>query len=252
MNPKEKYAHKALMYDMLSNYYKYVDPAKHILYYQKHLKALQQLMSAGQHDHRDHHSQQLNLGMSKVRILHASPDAPSVDIYLNGKVTLKNVTFKQLSDYFQLPAGNYRIDIFPTGNQSRPVLSEMLLLMPASTYTIAASGRASNLKLLPFIDQPFISAGETKVRVVHLSPDAPAVDIAIKDGDVLFKNVSFLDATTFLTVSPRKVDLEVRVAGTNSVVLTVRKVQFKADRAFTVFAVGFANGTPSLDLIITS
>lgn len=252
MNPKEKYAHKALMYDMLACYYKYVDPAKHVMYYQKHLKALQQFMSVGQHGHRDQHSQQMNPGMSNVRILHASPDAPSVDIYLNGKVTLKNVKYKQFSDYLQLPAGNYRIDIFPTGNQSRPVLSEMFILMPAITYTIAASGRASNLKLLPVIDQPFISAGETKVRFVHLSPDAPAIDIAVKDGDVLFKNMSFMEATNFLSVSPIKVDLEVRVAGTNSVVLTVPKVQLKADRAYSMFAVGFVNGTPSLDVIITS
>ncbi|WP_191565366.1 DUF4397 domain-containing protein [Metabacillus idriensis] len=250
MNETNKYAEKAMKYDMLANYYKYSDPEKHVMYYQKHIYAMQNWMHSMQYQSARMPQTQLEPGMSKVRVIHASPDAPAVDIYVNGKLTLQNVKFKQISDYLQLPAGQYRIDLYAAGTTNRPVLTDMYMLLPGITYTIAAAGNLSALRLIPFVDRTFVAAGESSVKFIHLSPDAPAVDVAVKNGDILFKNVPFLEATKNVKVEPGRVDLEVRIAGTDNVVLTVPKVQFKADTAYTIFAVGFANGTPPLEALI--
>ncbi|TDL82699.1 DUF4397 domain-containing protein [Peribacillus frigoritolerans] len=249
MNEMNKYAEKAMRYDMLAQFYKYSDPQKHVSYYQKHLNAMQKWIYSMQYQAARLPQTQMEPGMSRVRVIHASPDAPAVDIYVNGKLTLQNVKYKEISDYLQLPAGQYRVDIYAAGTTNRPVLSDMYMLLPGITYTIAAAGNLSSIRLVPFVDRTFVPAGEASVKFVHLSPDAPSVDIAVKNGDVLFKDVPFLEATKNIKVAPGKVDLEVRVAGTDNVVLTVPKVQFKADTAYTIFAVGFANGTPPLEAL---
>ncbi|MRX71714.1 DUF4397 domain-containing protein [Bacillus lacus] len=245
--------YSAIIYDQLAKYYKYIDPNKHIMYYQQHLHAMHQALGTHQQGQQQAYGQRQHMspGYTKVRILHASPDAPAVDIYANGNPILRNVAYKKLSDYLQIPAGQYRIDIYAAGTQNRPVLTENVIVMPGVAYTVAAVGNVSNLKLFPIVDRPFVSAGETKVKFVHLSPDAPAVDVGVKGGGNLFNNISFMTATKYVSVPPGKVDLEVKVAGTDTVALSVPKVQLKADKSYTVFAVGFANGTPKLEALLS-
>ncbi|UZW67840.1 DUF4397 domain-containing protein [Priestia flexa] len=74
----DQYIKKAMKYDFLSNYYKYSDPSRHIAYYEKHLYYVQQAILAGKN------AQGSRIAKPMARIFHASPDAPSVDIYLNG------------------------------------------------------------------------------------------------------------------------------------------------------------------------
>ena len=51
-----------------------------------------------------------------VRVLHASPDAPAVDVYVNGEVAVEGAEFKALTDYLTLPAGDYNVEIKPAGD----------------------------------------------------------------------------------------------------------------------------------------
>ncbi|PMP83067.1 MAG: cell wall anchor, partial [Chloroflexus aggregans] len=46
-------------------------------------------------------------GTAKVRVIHASPDAPAVDVFVNGNAVLTNVGFFAASPYLDLPAGTY-------------------------------------------------------------------------------------------------------------------------------------------------
>ena len=52
---------------------------------------------------------------AKVRVLHASPDAPAVDIYANGAEILSDVPFGGISAYLEVPAGEYQIQVFVAG-----------------------------------------------------------------------------------------------------------------------------------------
>ncbi len=239
-DPQDKMVLKCLKYQMMADYYKYIDPARHIHYYQKHFSCVQQLMS-GMHGQRQQ--------PAMFRVLHASPNAPAVDVYANGNRILQNVSYKDLSDYMSVSPGRYRIDIFRAGQTARPILSQNVTLEPATLYTVAAAGDASNLRLIPAVDNQRITEGMAKVRFWHLSPDAPAVDIAIKGGSVLFKNISFGKTSDYIELPPATADVEVRIAGTKNVVKTIRNVTLRKDEAYTVAAVGFAGGSPGVEAL---
>jgi hypothetical protein len=78
---------------------------------------------------------------------------------------------------------------------------------------------------------------------VHLSPNAPAVDVAVTGGPVLFANKAFKDYSAFTPVDAGTYDLEVRLAGQATVVLPLPGITLQAGKIYTVFARGFAGGT---------
>jgi hypothetical protein len=242
----EKYAQKAAMYDLLACYYKYTDPNKHIMYYQKHYEYMKKLAAAEQV-----REQEETANLAMVRVFNASPNAPAVDVYVNRQKVLQGLKYKQISKYLKVPTGQCRMDIYPSGQTISPVLSEMVYILPSLRYTIAAVGNANNLQLLPFFDNPYVSYGETKVRFVNLSPNVPAVDIAVKDGNVLFSNVRYKEVSDYVKVSAnQKLSLEVRVSGTDNVVLTVSNVRLDSNKSYTIVATGDTTSTPSSEVVL--
>ena len=88
------------------------------------------------------------------------------------------------------------------------------------------------------------------IRFAHLSPNAPAVDIALPDGTVLFSDIQYQEYTDYINVAPGNYTLQVKLAGGDDVVLTVPNVKLLPGTIYTVFAVGLAGGTPPLDALI--
>jgi hypothetical protein len=78
---------------------------------------------------------------------------------------------------------------------------------------------------------------------VHLSPDAPAVDITLTDGTVLFGEQAFRDYTDFAPLPAGTYDLQVRLAGTTTVVLELPNITLTDGTIYTVFARGFVSGS---------
>jgi LPXTG-motif cell wall-anchored protein len=183
---------------------------------------------------------------ARVRAVHASPDAPAVDILVNDGVAFANAPFKGITDYAELDSGTYNIKVVPTGAKD-PVVIEADLALEGKDYTIVALGKLADIEPLVLIDNNSApAAGKAHVRFVHASPDAPAVDIAVKGGPVLFSNVAFKGIGDYLPVDAGTYDLEVRLAGTETVALNVPGLALQAGTVYTVFAMGLAGGEPAL------
>ncbi len=188
---------------------------------------------------------------ARVRVVHASPDAPAVDILVNDAVALSNVPFTAVSDYLSVPAGTYNIKVVPAGATTPVVIEADLTLAGGTDYTVAAVGELANIEPLVLVDNNAKPAmGNAHVRFVHASPDAPAVDIAVADGGpVLFGDVAFKEAQGPIPVPAGTYDLEVRLAGTSTVVLPLPGVAVADQTVYTVFAMGLAGGEPALQAV---
>lgn len=186
-----------------------------------------------------------------IRLLHASPDAPAVDIYANENLIARNLAYKGFTEYFPVPAGSYNIRVLPTGQTANPILSTNISIPAGSIFTVAAVGSAANLGILPVSDRLLpMSPGKARVKFVHISPNAPSVDITLPDGTKLFSDVEFKEATSYITVDPGLYTLQARPTGTNQVVLNVPNVRIKPNRFYTVYAVGLTGGNPPLQVLI--
>lgn len=191
---------------------------------------------------------------SCVNVIHASPDAPAVDVWVNGQVALSNVAFGDFSGWIALPAGEYQIQVTPAGQGAEAaVIDATVAIEPGVAYHIAAAGNVA--EIAPQIYQADLSQadeGNARVRVIHTSPDAPAVDIALTGGDVLIPALEFPNASDFLEVPADTYDLEVRPAGSMDVALPLPGVMLEAGMAYDVFAIGqLSDGSLSV-LVIPS
>jgi hypothetical protein len=183
---------------------------------------------------------------ARVRVVHASPDAPAVDVLVNDGVAFSNAPFKGITGYAALDTGTYNVKVVPTG-ATTPVVIEADLDLEAKDYTVVAVGLLENIEPLVLVDNNSApAAGKAHVRFVHASPDAPAVDIAVKGGPVLFSNIAFKAIGDYLPVDAGTYDLEVRLAGTETVALQVPGLALSDGTVYTVFAMGLAGGEPTL------
>lgn len=186
---------------------------------------------------------------AKVRVLHASPDAPAVDVYVNGNLTLTNVPFFTASDYLDLPAGTYQVQVTPTGSPvSDAVIDASATVEAGKAYTIAATGPVASIQPTIIVDDLSAPAsGQAKVRVYHFSPDAPAVDVKLADGTTLISNLAFPNASDYLTVPAGSYDIQVTPAGGSDVVINLPGTNLEAGKIYSVFATNVvASITPQL------
>ncbi|ABZ84628.1 conserved hypothetical protein [Heliomicrobium modesticaldum Ice1] len=190
-------------------------------------------------------------GRSYLRVLHAAPNAPPVDIYANNVLIIRRLPYSRFTQYFPVLPGRYRIEVFPTGTRTTPVIVAVVDIPDRAIITAAAVGVLPNLSLLPIADPRLPRRPDTVyIRFAHLSPDAPAVDVTLPNGTVLFRNVSFRQVTDYIPVPPGTYTLQVRPAGSTQVVLTVPNVRLLPNRFLTVYAVGLAGGRPPLRALI--
>jgi len=181
---------------------------------------------------------------AQALIVHASPDAPAVDIVVdNGAPAVEDLAFPTNTGYVALTSGTRNVKI-NVANTPTTVINSDLTLVPGTNYSVFAVNTVSSIELLVLVDDLTApAAGKAHVRFVHLSPDAPAVDVAVTGGPVLFGNVSFKGYQGFAPVNAGTYNLEVRLAGTSTVVLPLPGIALQDGKIYTVFAKGLVAGT---------
>lgn len=185
----------------------------------------------------------LQSATSLLKVVHASPDAPAVDLYIDGIKSGSNLTFPNNTGYLTIPAGTRSVKVNVAGTMTTAIGAD-LMFAPDKVYSIFAADRVASITALVAQDDLSRPAmGKAHVRFFHLSPDAPAVDITTKDGTVVFPNVAFKQNTNFIPLNAGSYDLQVRLAGTTTVVLDLSGIRLDDGRIYTVFARGLVSGS---------
>ena len=179
---------------------------------------------------------------SLVKVIHASPDAPGVDLLVDNTVAGTNLTFPNNTGYLTVNSGTRNVKVNVTGTQTT-VIEANVDFMQNKNYSVFAVNSVANIEPLLIEDDLTAPAqGKAHVRFIHLSPDAPAVDITLTDGTVVFGNKSFKEFTAFTPLDAGTYALQVRVAGTSTVALDLGNITVESGKIYTVFAKGFLTG----------
>jgi transforming growth factor-beta-induced protein len=187
--------------------------------------------------------------MTTIRVGHFSPDAPAVDVFVDGEAAIEGLEFPTLTDWMQLPAGTYSIAVAPAGaGIEEAVIGPADFDLPAGAYiTVAAIGSAEAGTLAPQVlveDYSEITEGNARVTVFHAIEDAPAVDV-LAAGAPVVSALSFPgmagenDGSFVLEVPAGSYDLQVVPTGaTEPVVLDLPGTELEANMNYFVAAVG--------------
>jgi len=187
---------------------------------------------------------------SYVRVLHASPGAPAVDVYVNNQKIASDLQFKNLSCYEGVKPGNYTVKVFAAGQTVNPILRRNVTIKDNSAYTIVAINKPQNLDLKVFND-PVIQNRPVRntafIRTAHLSPNAPAVDVKLNRRE-LFNNVRYKDITRYRGVNPGTYNLN--IFADNQRVLRKNNIVLQSGFYYTSYILGLVNDKPPLQIIV--
>ena len=183
---------------------------------------------------------------SLVRIFHAAPQAPNVDVYINDQMVFSNLAFGDFTRYVYLDEGEYNVSVYVAGQKDRPVINQMVDIPSQQIFTVAATGNLDNLGLLVIPDKVSKSPSQnySSVRIIHLSPNAPGVDILV-DGDTLFEDISFGEGTDYVDLNPGTYNVNIVLNSDKSVVLPL-KITLNANKIYTIYIIG---NQPSLQAV---
>ena len=155
-----------------------------------------------------------------LRVAHASPDAPNVDIYVDGEAVIEDLSFGEVSPYAALDPGTYQVTVTAAEDQDTVVFDEEIELDAGVARTAVAYGEAAGGPDTGFqielLDDDLTDPGEGmgRIRLFHAVPDAGEVDVVVleppegpdggdgnesADGppqDVLFEGVEFGDTVS--------------------------------------------------------
>ena len=169
-------------------------------------------------------------GQLRAQVIHAAPDAPLVDVYVTApsadlaeSAALGTIDFKAGFGPIDVDAGDYRIRVTAAGDASQVVFDSGTVALAAGlNLTIAAientlTGDAPINLLVATSEGSFIiqdSAATADVRVVHASPDAPAVDVYVNDGaEPAIVNLAYPDFTDFIPLAADTYNFKVTATG---------------------------------------
>jgi len=191
-----------------------------------------------------------------VRVVHASPDAPNVDVYVDGMRTVTNAAFKAVTPFGEVPAGSHKVMVTVAGDKSKAVLEATLNLKAGTYYTVAATGLVKDLKASVFTSAKLNSnKAKAEVNVYHLAPGGPKVNalaVDMMNAPILKYGVSYSRKATVL-VNPMGVNLNIVPFGkTMPVVKNLSGISVAGGKSYSVFAVGVVGGmgTQAFDLVV--
>jgi hypothetical protein len=190
----------------------------------------------------------------RVRAVHLSPDAPAVDVLLDGTAVLNGVTYGQASGYLDVPAGDRTFRVEAVGSDAA-VIDETVPVADGVDYTLLAVGNLATIEPLYLTDDNSApTAGTAKVRVIHGAPNIPEVDVYVTApgaplGDPLLTNVPFKEVSGYVEVPPGTYQVRVTPTGTTDVAID-QEIDVPAGVVATAIAVEAANGEGAPSILV--
>lgn len=189
-------------------------------------------------------------GTGTVTVIHGVPGL-TVDVYVNGDLTLEDFAPDTVTDPLELPAGTYDVEAFAAGadpeSDDPAITGSMTLPAGANASVIAHLDAAGAPTLSVFVnDTSEIASGEARLVVRHTAA-APAVDV-LADGGALITDLANPDEAQ-ADVPAGTYAVSVDAAGTTDPVIGPVDLTLDAGTAYAVYAVGSLEGE-NLDVLV--
>jgi hypothetical protein len=197
-------------------------------------------------------------GTAYLRVLHALSGAPSADVFVGSNKLFSATQFKRLSDYLPVSSGRHQLR-FKNSETSAAILEAPRTFSRDKYYTAVISGSVAKPSVFVLNDSSGKAvAGKAKVRVIHLAPDLPALNLTMpstraKNGFTTWRSNLTFGKSALLTRAPGTFTLQLRTTD-DKMLREVPNVVIEADKRYSVFAIGqpIVGGVQALDVIVAS
>lgn len=201
-------------------------------------------------------------GTALLRVVHAAPDAPAVDVLAGTTPLFVGLPYRQFTGYIEVPAGNYVVNIRAAGGSTN-VFSKPFTLPAGAAVTVYAVGnltQSSTSRPFDLVaavdDRTAPNAGQAKVRAVHAAPAAPNVDVFVTAPYVPLMGVApavglnFGSASPVVTVPAGLYQGRLAPVGTMNVVASTGSVRLASGTINTIIALNPATANGPVEFLV--
>ncbi|MFZ8932288.1 MAG: DUF4397 domain-containing protein [Bacteriovoracaceae bacterium] len=180
----------------------------------------------------------------KVRVGHGISTVGAVDVFVVGAdnnctslefqlPVIQGASFKDVSDYLTIDSGVYDICVTLAGSSSPVIIAQDLELSSQGIYTVFAINEKNDFESfgLMLLDDLGVKSpsllgisnfnnnpNSFTLRTIHLSADAPAVDV-YKDDKIIIRSLPYLASTSYVSLSEQNMNIKVKPTGSSTSVI---------------------------------
>lgn len=206
-----------------------------------------------------HHTPQAQAqtATARVRFLHAVPNAPEVDVYLDGAVVASGLAFGEATPHLNVAGGDHQVALRVSGSgaDSAALVEATASLSPSLAYMVVALGSVGAVQAALYEDVlDEISLGSARLAAINAIADAPPLDVVSTANAPIFQGVTY--GTPYGSVNYPSVgvqDLVIVPAGgaVESAVAKIGQVPLASGMLYTFVALGsLEGGTGASSLVL--
>ena len=186
-----------------------------------------------------------------IRFLHAIPDAPSVDVYANGKLLYSNLSFGQISNYISIPPQTYNIKLFKAGTTDTDLFSDSTDITPNSVSTVVVTYENNQIAYFTIDDSHIPESNPllSYIRFINLAPTAPLLSLSLPNNIIFFNQASYLETNDYYPTSPGVYDFIVS-SSDGDFNKYISDVNLTKNTFITIYIVGLYKSSPPLGYIL--
>lgn len=182
---------------------------------------------------------------SFLSITNASPTLASYNAYVGAnKINPAALGFGGNVTYGQYLPGAASVK-FTTTSNTESVITKSVTLDANTAHSLFLIGKSGQLDYLVTKDElGSINSDKAFIRFINLSPDAPALDLMIKDGATFIADKAYKASSAFTEIEAKTYIFVIKDKTTGTVAKKeLASTEFKAGRSYTIIASGLV--TPS-------
>lgn len=177
----------------------------------------------------------------------ASGSLVTIDVLVDDQPVLTNIAFGSVGEFLTVKNGDHTLKLVPAGGDASQALAESKLSMDkGKLYTVVAAGPSDKIEVKAFeINRDPVKAENARFRVIHAADTVDAIDIAPTDGEPIFKDLKYFNASDHADYRAGDVALQVRASGEKGSLVTLPSFQVAAGSSLDIVIANDAQGTPT-------
>lgn len=175
-----------------------------------------------------------------LSITNTSPTSATFNIYMDQSVinTGGAVAYNGTTGYFQTSPGTHSVK-FTTASSTASVITKDIVLEANTINSLFLIDKGTNMDFFKIKDNlGNMASAKAFIRFINLSPDAPALDLAVKAGSVIIENKTYKTNSEFIEVEAKEYILEFRNKATGTTLAELASMELKAGKSYTVISTG--------------
>ncbi|MHB8624898.1 MAG: DUF4397 domain-containing protein [Aggregatilineales bacterium] len=195
-----------------------------------------------------------------IRFVHALPGGPAIDVFVDNVLAARNLAYGSATRYLNVPFGDHKIVVTPTGTGAQPSGTPILSATVTSesdrpAQLVVVDGTATKPEAGVFVqDLSALTSGKTRFTAVHAIKDAPAIDILRPDGSPLIQGLKYGDTFGGFDTDAGAPGLAVVPAGgeVSGAIIQIDTVALDAGTHYTLVAMGTVSGSVKPSYLLLS